>query len=61
MAHLSGDKLIAIVPVLGWWDQRQSMKHEEMRFALVVSVFGPGVYGAIKPYVDVPVETEIHV
>jgi hypothetical protein len=61
MADLAGDKLIAIVPVLGWWDQRRSMKHEEMRFALVVSVFGPGVYGAIKPYVEVPVEAEIEV
>lgn len=61
MAELAGDKLIAIVPVLGWWDQRRSMKHEEMRFSLVVSVFGPGVYGAIKPYVEIPVETKIEV
>ncbi len=61
MSELAGDKLIAIVPVLGWWDQRRSMKHEEMRFSLVVSVFGPGVYGAIKPYVEIPVESEIQV
>jgi hypothetical protein len=61
MAELAGDKLIAIVPVLGWWDQRRSMKNEEMRFSLVVSVFGPGVYGAIKPYVEVPVEPQIEV
>jgi len=61
MADLAGDKLIAIVPVLGWWDQRRSMKQEEMRFSLVVSVFGLGVYGAIKPYVEVPVEPVIEV
>lgn len=51
MSEIVGDKLIAIVPVLGWWDQRRTLKTEEMRFSLLVSVFGPGVYSAIQPRV----------
>ncbi len=42
---------IGVVPVLGWWDQRRGLKIQEMSFSLVVSVFGPGVYAAIKPRV----------
>jgi hypothetical protein len=57
---LVGDKLIAVVPVLGWWDQRRALRGQEMRFSLVVSVFGPGVYSAIQPRIEaeamVPVE-----
>lgn len=61
MSDLAGDKLIAVVPVLGWWDQRRTLKTQTMRFALVVSVFGPGVYAAIKPHVEVPLEPRIEV
>jgi hypothetical protein len=53
MSALVGDKLIAIVPVLGWWEQRKALKMQEMKFSLIVSVFGPGVYTAIKPRVEV--------
>lgn len=53
MSALVGDKLIAVVPVLGWWDQRDGLRTEEMRFSLVVSVLGPGVYAAIQPHVEV--------
>jgi hypothetical protein len=42
-----------IFPVLGWWDQRKALKTAEMKFSLIVSVFGPGVYAAIKPRVEV--------
>ena len=48
MSAIVGKKLIAVVLVLGWWNQRQSLKTQEMRFSLVVSVFGPGVYTAIR-------------
>lgn len=61
MSELVGDKLIAIVPVLGWWDQRKALRTLEMRFALVVSVFGPGVYAAIKPKVEVVATVSIGV
>ncbi len=60
MSAIVGDKLIAVVPVLGWWNQRRSLKTQEMAFSLVVSVFGPGVYTAIQPRVEaemaIPVE-----
>ncbi len=60
MSAIAGDKLIAVVPVLGWRDQRRSLKTQEMSFSLVVSVFGPGVYTAIKLRVEaemaIPVE-----
>lgn len=52
ISELVGDKLIAVVPVLGWWDQRKLLRAQEMKFSLVVSVFGPGVYAAIKPRVE---------
>ena len=51
MSAVVGDKLIAIIPVLGWWDQRRPLKTQEMHFSLVVSIFGPDVYSAIKPRV----------
>jgi hypothetical protein len=53
MSALVGDKLIAIVPVLGWWEQRKALRVQDMKFSLVVSVLGPGVYAAIKPRVEV--------
>ncbi|MBK7539136.1 MAG: S8 family peptidase [Myxococcales bacterium] len=53
MSALVGDKLISIAPVLGWWEQRKALRMQEMRFSLVISVFGPGVYAAIKPRVEV--------
>ena len=60
LSQLVGDKLIAIVPVLGWWDQRPALQTQEMPFSLVVSVFGPGVYAAIKPRIEaaaaIPIE-----
>lgn len=60
MSELVGDKLIGIVPVLGWWEQRKVLRMQEMKFSLVVSVFGPGVYAAIKPRIEpeaaIPIE-----
>jgi len=52
MSALGGDKLIAIIPVLGWWDQRRQLKEQGMRFSLVVSIFGPGIYSVIKPRLE---------
>lgn len=61
MSALVGDKLIAIVPVLRWWDQRKPLRTQEMNFSLVVSVFGPGVYAAIKPKVELEARLTIGV
>ncbi|WP_437713212.1 S8 family peptidase [Sorangium sp. So ce448] len=59
MSALVGDKLIAIVPVLGWWDQRKALKWQDIKFSLVVSVFGPGVYAAIKSMVEGTIAVEV--
>lgn len=57
MSKLAGDKLIAVLPVLGWWERRRrELREQEMRFSLIVSVFGPGVYSAIKPAVEIAAE-----
>lgn len=61
MSALAGDKLIAVVPVLGWWEQRRALKLWELNFSLVVSIFGPGVYAAIKPLVELPIEAQVEV
>ena len=61
MSALAGDKLIAIVPVLGWWDQRRTLRTQEMHFSLVVSIFGPGVYAAIKPRVEAAARVTVEV
>jgi hypothetical protein len=61
MSELVGDKLIAIVPVLGWWDQRKTLLAQEMNFSLIVSVFGPGVYAAIKPRIEAEATIPINV
>lgn len=60
-SQLAGDKLIAVVPVLGWWDRRNHLKTEEMKFSLIVSVFGPGVYASIKPRVEVGTDLVVDV
>lgn len=61
LSSLVGDKLIAIVPVLGWWDQRRELRLQEMPFSLVVSVFGTGVYAAIKPRIEAEAQVPIQV
>jgi hypothetical protein len=61
MSELVGDKLFAIVPVLGWWDQRKTLRTQEMQFSLIVSVFGPGVYAAIKPKIEAETAITINV
>lgn len=61
LSALVGDKLIAIVPVLGWWEQRKALKTQDLRFSLVVSVFGPNVYAAIKPHVEVEAGISVQV
>lgn len=59
MSALVGDKLVAILPVLGWWEHRKALKTRHLNFSLIVSVFGPGVYAAIKPRVESTVLVEV--
>lgn len=59
MSALAGEKLVAIIPVLGWWDQRRQLREQELRFSLVISVFGPGVYAAIRQKIELPLRVSV--
>jgi hypothetical protein len=61
MSALAGDKLIAVYPVLGWWDQRKHLKTQKLNFSLVVSVVAPGVYAAVKPVVEAAAQVAVEV
>lgn len=37
-AALAGDKLIAVYPVLGWWDRRLERSDTEIQYSLIVSI-----------------------
>jgi hypothetical protein len=58
-AYLAGSKLIAVYPVLGWWDQRKELRTCSMRFSLIVSVTGPDIYSPIKAALTLPVEVGV--
>ena len=45
---LVGSKLVAVVPVLGWWDRRDDMRNRVQPFSLIVSVFGEDIYSEVK-------------
>jgi Subtilase family len=56
---LAGTKLIAVVPVLGWWDRRADMKNRAQPFSLMVSVFADDIYSSIEAALPVPVPIEV--
>lgn len=60
-ALLAGPKLIAVYPVLGWWDERLDTAMEEQPFALVVTITAPGrdVYTAIELALRADVHIEV--
>ncbi len=60
-SQLAGNKYVAVLPVLGWWDQRRELRTESMPFSLLVTIRGPDVYGAIKPLVDLQVTQPVEV
>ncbi len=45
---LAGSKLIAVCPVLGWWERREDMRNKAMPFSLIVSIVAPGIYASVK-------------
>jgi hypothetical protein len=56
---LAGAKLIAVVPVLGWWDRRLEMVTREMPFSLIVSVVSAGIYTAVQAELAAEVSIEV--
>ena len=37
-AALAGDKLIAVYPVLGWWDRRRERHDAALSYSLIMSI-----------------------
>jgi hypothetical protein len=56
---LAGAKLIAVVPVLGWWERRPEMLTREMPFSLIVSVVSAGIYTAVQAELAAEVSIEV--
>ena len=56
---LAGAKLIAVVPILGWWERRPEMLSREMPFSLIVSVVSTGIYAAVQTELAAEVLIEI--
>lgn len=42
-AFLAGAKLIAVMPVGGWWNESVAFQTKELPFALIVTVQTPGL------------------
>jgi hypothetical protein len=60
-ALLAGSKLVAVVPVLGWWDRRPELKYSTTRFSLIVTLRVPGVdvYLPIAQGLELVAEVEV--
>lgn len=56
---LAGAKLIAVYPVLGWWDRRDDMQLKELPFSLIVSIVAPGIYSAVQAALPTVVPIEV--
>ena len=60
-SFLAGSKLIAVMPVNGWWNEYVAFQTKELAFALIVTVRTPGldIYSlvevALRPTIIVPV------
>lgn len=60
---LAGGKLIAIIPVQGWWDRRRHLLTTEMPFSLIATVQtqGTGIYNEIAAAVSAQLAVEVEV
>jgi hypothetical protein len=58
---LAGDKLIAIMPRLGWWNERVAFREKQLPFSLIVTVRAAGldVYTPISVAVGSAVEVMV--
>ena len=58
-SYLAGHKLLAVVPVLGWWERRPALRELAMPFSLIVTVRADGldIYNPIR----VAVESELEI
>jgi hypothetical protein len=58
---LAGSKLIAVLPAIGWWDERKEFQEREQAFSLIVSVVAAGldIYTPISVALEAEVSVEI--
>lgn len=59
---LAGPKLIAVSPVLGWWEARRELATtSHMRFSLIVTVSVPDldVYNPIAAAIELPIQIDV--
>lgn len=58
-----GPRLIAVVPVLGWWDRRKDFQLKEQPYSLLVSVIAPGlnIYNSVAIGLEAESEAEVEV
>jgi hypothetical protein len=59
----AGQKYIAVLPVLGWWDRRPEYRLKEQRFSLIVTLQAEGseIYSAIAMGIEVVSEVSVTV
>ena len=57
---LAGEKLIAVYPVLGWWEDRNSTREERMSYSLLTTLEVPGkdIYTPIALALESSIEIE---
>jgi hypothetical protein len=62
-SYLAGPKLVAVYPVLGWWDDRRDTEEEEMTFSLVVSLEAPGrdIYTPIRQSLELAAPQSVEI
>lgn len=58
-ALLAGSKLVAVVPVLGWWDRRAEMRSRVQPFSLIVSVFAEDIYTEVEAALRLPIPIQV--
>lgn len=57
-SYLAGNKLLAVAPVLGWWERRPGLRELTMPFSLIVTVRAAGldIYNPIRVAVESAIE-----
>jgi hypothetical protein len=57
-SYLAGPKMLALVPVLGWWERRPALREMSMPFSLIVTVRADGldIYNTIRAAVESEIE-----
>jgi hypothetical protein len=63
-SNFAGPRLIAVYPVLGWWDQRKSYESRVLPFSLVASIEVSAdidIYSPISASLDIDAEVDVDV